>query len=470
MKKLLSILLLILSLVACRQERKDSQLHISRVENAYAYLKQNRSLPQDVDLLQEADYLCSHDLVSYAGQAYYIVGAYENLIGQDSLAMYHLKQAESCWQTCPNAPAALQGMTYYKQGRISENEHLPEVALFHYRRALPYLLQAGDSLYLSSVYREIGRVTTDSVERRQSFALSLRYAEALTPDLQMDTRYAILSAEAADYEARLRLSRSLCDSAHQYRYAADIVRAALSRGDLDEAERYLSKLSQDTTERLWSQHQYALLHARYLFLSGDEAAAYSELELLYHDRISMLEAEGTARSYTIAERFDNAHEREKNLQLELQQQRLTWWLTMGVVLAFLLAAVLTVTWLVKRQARQLQQARTEAHIARLDAALAEKQEQLRKMLLQRLSKTQKMANIFAGDADWQTFKDAFNAVYDNKLTLLTNQYPDLTTADLQVIALSELGLDSSDICLLLNQTKRTIWNRRQRIKQHMLPS
>jgi DNA-binding CsgD family transcriptional regulator len=43
-------------------------------------------------------------------------------------------------------------------------------------------------------------------------------------------------------------------------------------------------------------------------------------------------------------------------------------------------------------------------------------------------------------------------------------YPRLTNTDIQVIALYILGMDNSDICLLLGLTQRTVWSRRQRIK------
>lgn len=37
----------------------------------------------------------------------------------------------------------------------------------------------------------------------------------------------------------------------------------------------------------------------------------------------------------------------------------------------------------------------------------------------------------------------------------------------RLFALMLLGLDISDICLLLGSTQRTIWSRRQRIKKRM---
>ena len=62
------------------------------------------------------------------------------------------------------------------------------------------------------------------------------------------------------------------------------------------------------------------------------------------------------------------------------------------------------------------------------------------------------------------FPEEFKDCYGHSLTDLQEQYPRLTNTDIQVIALYILGMDNSDICLLLGLTQRTVWSRRQRIK------
>lgn len=439
-----------LLLAACTAH--DGELlttHTARVDSAYAYLKTQHHLPDSLDLTAEAEWLQAHDAHAHAGKAYYILGAYLNLVGRDSLAMQQLKLAEAEWQLAPDAPAALVGMTYYKQGRISENELLSEVALHHYRRALPYLEEAGDSLYLSSVCREIARTTTDTTEQRTYWQRAIAYAEGLSAPLKWDTRYQMLSLTDPTSPERLSLSRQLCDSAHQYRYAADVVRAAIRRGDTAEAEHYLALLIQDTTERAWSRRQHDLLRAQLLYHRGESRQAYDMLEQVYAERIGAMEEEGAARSYTIAERFDNAREREKNLQLSLSRQRLRATVIIGICLMLLAAAIVTVLSLIRRQHREEQQAR------------------MQQLLLQRVARADRMRNIFELDEDWQSFRTHFDAAYDDRLARLEEQYPALTTADMQLIALTEMGLDITDICQVLNVSKQTIWNRRQRIKQHM---
>lgn len=442
-------------MVACG-EKGEWREHAARVEAAYSHLKAYGSLPDSVDVAAEAAWLSQHNQPRYAGEAYYILGAYENRIGNDSTAMRHLKQAEQCWQQAQDAPPALVGMTAYKQGRISENEMLPEVALYHYRRALPYLLQSGDSLYLSSVYREIARMTQDTAEQRECFSRAMAYAEALDEALRLEARLQPLSPdplspkrEQSSLRARGEICRKLSGMVGMERYAAEVVREALRKGDLREAEHYLEILARDTVMPVWSQRQHALLYARYLYLSGETKSAYDALESIYRERMADMENDGAVRSFTIAERFDNAAEREKNLRLEIRHQNMRLALSIGLLLVALAAAIVGVV------------------VLRLRNSVAQKQDQLKRILLQRITQGQKLTNIFAEETEWQEFRQAFDEVYEGKLQQLEQQYPSLTTADLQVIALSELGLDSSEICQLLNQTKRTIYNRRQRIKKHM---
>ena len=61
----------------------------------------------------------------------------------------------------------------------------------------------------------------------------------------------------------------------------------------------------------------------------------------------------------------------------------------------------------------------------------------------------------------------FNGCYGDLLNRLQKEYPRLTNTDIQVLALYILGLDNSDICLLLGLTQRTIWSRRMRIKNRV---
>lgn len=61
----------------------------------------------------------------------------------------------------------------------------------------------------------------------------------------------------------------------------------------------------------------------------------------------------------------------------------------------------------------------------------------------------------------------FNALYGGLLEHLRTEHPLLTTQDEQVIVLGVLGFSNSDIAFLLNISDRTIWNRRQKIRDRL---
>ena len=71
---------------------------------------------------------------------------------------------------------------------------------------------------------------------------------------------------------------------------------------------------------------------------------------------------------------------------------------------------------------------------------------------------------FANENDKQLFMCEFNDAFGDTIPSLQTKYPDLTEQDLYYIALAMLGIDNTGIAVLLNASDRTIWNRRQKIK------
>ena len=151
------------------------------------------------------------------------------------------------------------------------------------------------------------------------------------------------------------------------------------------------------------------------------------------------------------------------------------------------ALILLILVISRQRAKHLvEKTRTEQQIADLQKELHVRRESLKKVINQRieLSKSMQEAmlgrkkeesipewakdfvemNIFANEEQWQDFLLEFEGGYGDILQRLQNEYPRLTSTDIQVIALYILGLDNSDICLLLGLTQRTIWSRRMRIK------
>ena len=160
------------ALVSLEQIEPDSltetERHIFIITRAHARLKLERVLEDEEAVNRAAAYCEEEQLGRYAGEAYYIEGAYRNLTGRDAEAMQQLKRAERAFDD-EDVPAILLGMTYYKMGRISETEQLYAVAERYYEQAVPYLDSAALPLYAACGWRELGRTTQDSVIRKEAF-------------------------------------------------------------------------------------------------------------------------------------------------------------------------------------------------------------------------------------------------------------------------------------------------------------
>lgn len=495
MKQKLWYILVSLVLTGCSGSVGHRELarQIEQVDSVHAYLRAHRCLPVAPDIDSLAQVLEAEGHAREAGMALYISGAGKNIVGDDEAAMQVLKKAEQLLLSAKDVPPFYPGMTYYKMGRISENEMLYEVALHYYRLALPYLEENAQPLYLASVYRELARMTTDTVEQRHFFDEALRLAESLDTMTRLDIRYAMLSRLEPQSPERLEISRYLCDSLGQRRFAQDVARVALRQGNYQMAEHYLRLLGTDETSRKWSQEKRTYLRGLYLHQTGHDHEAFEQIHSLYENLSAQLEADGRVRSFAIAQRFDNAAEREKNLRLEIQQQRL--YATLAIVIAIMLivlSAILITSVILaskRRIQRQIEKMAAEAEINRLKNELALRQQRIRNVLMQRVELSKSLqastihhkdegelpewakafieTNIFQTEEQWITFKKEFNEAYEGLLDQLKEEHPALTAVDQQVIALILLEMDISDICLLLNQAKRTVWSRRLRIKEHL---
>ena len=462
----------------------EYELQRYRLTEAHLMLKRELRLPIESNLEAMAKYFANCKDEASASEAYYIQGAYLNYIGENTQAMQYLKKAESY-----PAASIIRGMTYYKMGRISESEQLYEIALENYQKALPYLEEAGLPLYLASVYRELGRNTHDE-SRNQYFDKALEAARFMGDTiLQMDIRYAQLTANQENSSELASICQYMCHKAGQKRYAYDLVKYYIRTNKADSARIYLDILAADTTAQIWSEQQYILWHSQYLHLKGKYEDAFESLYELYDTYYREAEEKGRASAFVAAQHFDNEVEKAKNLQLQLEKQQL--YIVLGVVVIIILCAgILLILYSAKRRTERLtEQARAQQQIKDLQNELQLRRDALKRILNQRLElnknlqealltkkKEEKIpdwaqqfidSNIFSTEEQWQNFFIEFNGCYGDLLIHLQQDYPRLTNTDIQALALYILGLDNADICLLLGLTQRTIWSRRMRIKDRV---
>ena len=462
----------------------EYELQRYRLTEAHLMLKRELRLPIESNLEAMAKYFANCEDEASASEAYYIQGAYLNYIGENTQAMQYLKKAESY-----PAASIIRGMTYYKMGRISESEQLYDIALENYQKALPYLEEAGLPLYLASVYRELGRKTDEEIGNKY-FDKALAAARFMGDSiLYMDIRYAQLSINQPNSPEIARICQFMCHHVGRKRYAYDLVKYYIRTHKADSAKIYLDILATDTTAQIWSEQQHALWESQYLHLKGKDKAAYESLYDLYNAYYKEVEEQGRASAFVAAQHFDNEVEKAKNLQLQLEKQQL--YIVLGtVVIIILCVGILLILYASKRRTERLtEQARVQQQISNLQNELQLRRDALKRVLNQRLELNKKMqealltkkkeekipdwaqqfidSNIFSTDEQWEEFFNEFNGCYGNLLKRLQEDYPRLTSTDTQVLALYVLGLDNSDICLLMGLTQRTIWSRRMRIKSRV---
>ena len=451
---------------------------------AHLMLKLRLQLPKTTNIDALAERLLDYNDAASAGEAYYIYGAYLNYIGENTKAMQYLKKAESYPTT-----AIIKGMTYYKMGRICETEQLYDIALENYKQALTYLEEVGLPLYLASVYRELGRNSKDA-EQDSYFDKALTAARFMGDSiLHKEIRYAQLTASQSNSPELAHICQYMCHKAGQRRYAYDLVKYYIRSGQADSARIYLDILSADTTASTWSEQQHTLWYSQYLHLKGLNKEAYQSLYTLHEAYYREIEEQNRASAFVAAQHYDNEVERAKNLQLQLDKQRL-YIILVSVLVGVLCIVILAILFISRQRAKHLvEKTRNEEEIANLQNELQIRRESLKRIMNQRieLSKNLQEAilsrkkeesipqwakdfidqNIFSTEEQWQGFLKEFEGAYGDILTKLQNTYPRLTSTDLQVIALYILGIDNSDICLLTGATQRTIWSRRMRIKNRI---
>ena len=127
------------------------------------------------------------------------------------------------------------------------------------------------------------------------------------------------------------------------------------------------------------------------------------------------------------------------------------------------------------------------HLENLRNTLSGQQEQLRKLFVERVQFIAKLKQerdihhrpmpewlakeldrrTLTNPEEWKRFEDAFKTIFGNILFELPSRYPKLTKEDLRFLTLYIVGLDNESIGILMQQELRTLWNRKQKIKDRI---
>ena len=486
-----------------------SQLQTYHLDKIKASLRVGVSVLPD-SIIPLFRYFQEKKLRQQSGEAAYSLFIAYNEQQQYDSSMYMLKETETY---LPFMDSIYSGMVYYHEGVLAEREQLFHIASERYQKALPFIRQSNDSLRIACCLRDAARMqVSDTALRASLFGEALRIAKSINHPILYEDILVQQSSHCLPMDSDLvfEVAKTICDSFGIPRYANLICAIAMERGDLKTAENYFSLLENDTIHYDISRYTYYLLRSKILQARGKTQDAYSSLEKAYLRVLTDEQQNEAARTYAISRHYDVEKEQKHILELKLKQQQ--FWLTTGMIITGLLLACLCVflIYLYERNKRiskekesalqqltirekeqeiaekNLQQLQMATELQKAQAELEDKRNTLRQFLKHRIALIRQIHQSLLGSKQksqsvkkvldelslqypptWQTFKEEFNAAYGNLLGELKKKYPSLTEKDLLFIALSVLGLDVNDIGYIFGTTDRTLWNRRQFIKNRI---
>ena len=387
----------------------------------------------------------------------------------------------------------LLGLVHFHQGNTSESEMLYDIAQSYYRKSIPMLHPDSDATYLACAYRDIARTMAITGGEQDSvlwyFAQAEQFARAAdNPLLLLDIdayRYQLCYPDSVSH--RLAVCKQLAEEYNIPTRYSEIVELLLAQHATDSAAYYLERLQPtDSAYAYWFEQSYAYLNSKILRQRRQTDKAYEQLLDLYDRKIEELQRDAGARTYALSLHYDVAREQQlaQEAQRERQWQRkISLALALALVLALALAVVLWRYWQRRRreQAAALK-ALQDKYAQQLQLALERLQQKVnltREMELQRLRgnepefpkwlQTYRNEQLTLSKESIDELIASMDKALDGAISRLRTDYPALTESDMQFAILSIIGASDSDMGILLNVQKQTIYHRRQIVRKHVNP-
>lgn len=467
----------------------------------HALLRLRKPVSSDSVMPLVTDFFARADDDENLAKAFYVQGAGFFLQSRYFEAMASLKEAEARMDClCDTLP--YKSLIYICEGQVVETEQLYHIAHEAYQKALPYAQMTKDTFRIAFCHYNIARTGKEFVDS----VATLHFAEAL--DLAAALRDTLLYCdmvvqqeghrEKIDSAYLYSVCKFLVDTMHRPFYADLVSEYLLRHDDIDGAATYLAIFATDTVKSDWCREQYAYLQSCLHARTGNYPLAFEQMRDLYNAVTAQMQRDAKSRTYLISRMYDVEREKNRNLQLEIARQRL--WIAVGTAVFLLVLLVVVSVFVVRlmraRSARlqkekELQQLKAEteqqlaqAKIEQLNGELEQRRLHMRFVLQQKIDLLRQLhqpakgdmsqypqwlqewlgENAFVGTDGPDRLLSEFKDLYGDLLPSLKKRYRSLTERDLQYIALAVLGMSAGDIGYLLGITERTIWNRRQAIK------
>ena len=433
-------------------------------------------------------------------EQYYQMGTSSNHASHYEESTYYLKQAEDALLRIEPSELRtedlarrkqLLGLTWFHLGNTSESEMLYDIAQEYYKKSVPMLDPEKDALFLTCAYRDIARTNAiiggNMDSTRFWFQKAAVFADSIGNKMLSEdiAAYYYQYCEPENKSGLLNACRTLAEEYGVTTRYAEIIGIYLASGQTDSAAYYLQYLQpKDSAYTYWFEQSYAYFQSKILHQQKASDKAYEELLELYDRKIEELQRDAGARTYALSLHYDVA--REQQLAEEARRER-QWQRTVSVILVLLLALTVTlmiVLWRYWQQRRREQNAAIEALQAKYTQQLQLALERLQqKVNLTREIELQRLRGNEVAFPKWlQTYRDeqltmnkesidklilSVDEALDGAISRLRNEYPQLTESDMQFAILSIIGASDSDMGILLNVQKQTIYHRRQIVRKHV---
>ena len=469
------------TIIACKIDRK--KISIEEVDSLLAYFVEN------------SDYY-------YAGELSYIGASYYHYTNKIKMTQY-LKQAEHYYLLSEMTPRrGIMSQLYLRISFSLSRDKMHDDAIEYAYKALPYL---EEGVYNNMEFNRMllanmpDTVPIDSATKIYNNAVF--YAKQLRDSCMLyDIEIFYEDRFAKNEDKQMEVAKKSCTTTRVNHHAEYVTEYYLNRHQIDSAKKYLSIMALDTAKSIEIKDNYLELDARLQYEKRNYDVAYDKLYSLYKSVMQRNDTTPLAGTYLTVKHYDEMYEQEENLQKQAKikiHKIILITLLVILSLAFVIALLFLLYY---KEQKRLQQVKNEhqrtrhelalqqeqAKTDRMAAELKAMQDVLKEKLRQRLEITkrlqidalkgqttdklpqwvQQLLNdyTFTDKSKWEAFRQEYNHATNNELDRLQKEYPSLTEADIQYIALSKLELNVEEMCILLGCTNRTIWNKKQIVR------
>ena len=467
-------------------------LHYTHAQN-----KLHKEIKSDSLIRISISYYKKSELKKQSGTAYYLLGCIDRQHNKNKEALEALKTAEE--MLCLSNEINLKGLVEFNLGYVCKQAELYQHSLSYFKKSLKFFRLSNAKNYQAYAYREITDMYLqldrpfDSVMYFSGIALRLSKEAGDSSNYysilcrQGELLYDKEPARAKEYI--LKGYRFYPEQ--RFYYAAFLAYTYSKLNKYDSARYYLNIAFSDNRQPNSKNIKY--LAAGYLAKNrGDYKSAYENIKQAYLIRDSVFQTRIKDQLYRIDTQFDLTRKDEKITALKIETQR-HWIIITLLTIAVLVVLVAFLFILAEHKRKQILHVQEKRQMV-FDAQLRnlenlQKKELLLSRLQNRVQNTLTLNRLKQGfmqpdkqneffkeitkqstlsEKEWDFYIDEVDLIFHKKITVLRQQHPQLTRADLIVIAFICLELDVPDCCSLLDiDDTNTLYVRRKRIKKHI---